>query len=167
MPVRKGHTAGVFDRENSLASVLPFFCRPLRCLQHTHVIHHGDINYVLGSSRTKTLMKGLSTQAFPRKQCSHGGGRDGGAEPPTWILSWRAKRKQFNCIFTTCIVIMLAQCKPGYANCIHMDHWGLATLVAVLHYLTWFMASSWRRRIFFHSSFPHYLWSWLMSWKAI
>lgn len=51
-------------REHSLASIPLFFCQPLRSLQPTHVIHHGDINYVLCSSKTKTLMKDLSTQGL-------------------------------------------------------------------------------------------------------
>lgn len=56
----------------------------LRRLQPPHVIHHADINYVACSSRTKTLMKGLSTQAFPEPSA---GGRDGGAEPEAWRRS--------------------------------------------------------------------------------
>lgn len=41
------------------------FRRPRRRLQPTRVIHHADINYVPCSSKTKTLMKGLSTRGFP------------------------------------------------------------------------------------------------------
>lgn len=45
------------------------FCRspqsppPPRCLQPARVIHHADVNYIVGSSKTKTRVKGLSAEA--------------------------------------------------------------------------------------------------------
>lgn len=91
-----------------LASILLFsHRRPLYCSQPTRVIHHGDINYVLCSSKTKTIMKGLSTGAFfSTKQRGHGGEWDGSAESLIGCdFEGGEAKKERNCIFSTCIEV--------------------------------------------------------------
>lgn len=114
--MHKGHVKGVSNRENSPCINSPIFCRPLHCLQPTHVIHHGDINYVLGSSRTKTLMKGLSTQPPPLENSAvmEVGGWHCRAPHLDPIL--KRKAKTVHRVFSTCFVRMLAQCAPGNAH---------------------------------------------------
>lgn len=66
-------------------------------------------------------MKGLSTQALSAQNSTvtgGGGGRDGRAESPAGYDSevGGVKRKQLNCIFSTCIEIVSAQRTPGNAK---------------------------------------------------
>ena len=86
LPRTAKHQAALWEQRCGIDSFLVLFHRHLQCSQSASVIHHRNINYVQISSRTQSVIRGLSTR-HSGAQGNRGSGRQASANTPSWFSS--------------------------------------------------------------------------------